>query len=76
MPDATPSPTQIIIQKVGAVIIPNPNFFLKLITYLTSVRKVGKKQLSSLNCQFEKVKNQKLDAMRFGVSSGSGSGSN
>jgi len=45
MPDATPSPTQIIIQKFGAVIIPNPNFFLKLITHLTSVRKGGKKQL-------------------------------
>jgi hypothetical protein len=27
MPDATPSPTQIIIQKTGALIIPNPDFF-------------------------------------------------
>jgi hypothetical protein len=40
-----PAPTQIIILKNGAVIIPNPDFFLKLITCLTSVRKGGKKQL-------------------------------
>jgi hypothetical protein len=49
MPDATPSPTQILIQKIDSVIIPNPNFFLKLTTYLTSVRKGAKKQLESLN---------------------------
>jgi hypothetical protein len=49
MPDATPSPTQIIIQKIDSVIIPNPNFFLKLTTYPTSVRKGAKNQLESLN---------------------------
>jgi len=49
MADATPSPTQIIIQKIDSVIIPNPNFFLKLTRYLTSVRKAAKKQLESLN---------------------------
>jgi hypothetical protein len=38
MPNAAPCPTQIILQKIGAI-IPNPDFFLKLITYLTSVRK-------------------------------------
>ncbi len=43
MPDATPSPTQIIIQKIDAVIIPNPDFFLKLTTYLNISRKGGKK---------------------------------
>jgi hypothetical protein len=42
MPKAIPTPTQIVIQKIGAVIIPNPNFFLKLVTCLTQVRK-GKK---------------------------------
>jgi hypothetical protein len=45
MPGATPSPTQIIVQKIGALIIPNPDFFLKSITYLGSVGKGGKKQL-------------------------------
>jgi len=45
MRNATPCPTQIIIQKIGAVIIMNPDFFLKLITCLTSVRKGRKKQL-------------------------------
>jgi hypothetical protein len=49
MHNATPCPTQIILQKIGAIIIPNPDFFLKLITYLSSVRKGGKKQLYSLN---------------------------
>jgi hypothetical protein len=49
MPNATPCPAQIIIQKIGAVIIPIHDFFLKLITCLTSVRKGGKKQLESLN---------------------------
>ncbi len=43
MPDATPSPTQIIIQKIDAVIIPNPDFFLKLTTYLNISPKGGKK---------------------------------
>jgi len=42
MPNATPSPTQIIIQKIGALVIPNPDYFLKLITYLTSVINGGK----------------------------------
>jgi hypothetical protein len=42
MPDATPCPTQIIIQKIGALIIPNPDFFLKPITCLASVGKGGK----------------------------------
>jgi hypothetical protein len=42
MPNATPTPTQIVIKKIGAVIIPNPNVFLKLITYPTQGRK-GKK---------------------------------
>jgi len=27
MANATPTPTQIVSQKIGAVIIPNPNFF-------------------------------------------------
>jgi hypothetical protein len=27
MPNATPTSTQIVGQKIGAVIIPNPNFF-------------------------------------------------
>ncbi len=27
MPNATPTPTQIVSQKIGAVIIPKPNFF-------------------------------------------------
>jgi hypothetical protein len=27
MPNATPTPTPIVIQKIGAVSIPNPNFF-------------------------------------------------
>jgi len=48
MPNATLTPTQIVIQKIGAVIIPNPNFFLKLITCLTQVRK-GEKKLQNLN---------------------------
>jgi len=47
MPDATPSPTQIIIQKIDAVIIPNPNFFLKLTTYRTSVRSGQKNNLKA-----------------------------
>jgi len=47
MPDATPCPTQIIIQKIDTVIIPNPNFFLKLITYLTSIRKGGKNNFNA-----------------------------
>jgi len=38
MPKATPTPTQIVIQKIGAVIIPKPIFFLKLVTCLTQVR--------------------------------------
>jgi len=46
MPNATPTPTQIVIQKIGAVIIPNPNFFLKLITCLTRVRE-GKKNFKT-----------------------------
>jgi hypothetical protein len=45
MPNATPTPTQIVIRKISAVIIPNPNFFLKLVTWLTQVRKAKKKQL-------------------------------
>jgi hypothetical protein len=45
MRNATPSPTQIILQKIGDLIIPKPDFFLKLITYLTSVRKGEKTTL-------------------------------
>ncbi len=37
MPNAIPTPTQ--IQKIGAVIIPKPNFFLKLVTCLTRGKK-------------------------------------
>jgi len=48
MPNATPTPTQIVIQKIAAVDIANPNFFLKLITCLTRVRK-GKKKVQNLN---------------------------
>ncbi len=49
MPNATPTPTQIVIQKIGAVIIPKPKFFLKLVTCLTRVRK-GKKITLKLEC--------------------------
>jgi len=41
MPDATPSPSQIIIQKIGALIIRNPDSFLKRISNLS--QKGGKK---------------------------------
>ncbi len=77
MPKASPTPTQIVIPKIGAVIIPKPNFFLKLLTCLTRGKK-GKKQFWNLNFSFviKKMENQKLHAMSFGVSSGSESGSN
>ncbi len=39
MPNASPSPNQIVIQKISAVIIRNPNFFLKLIICPTRSRK-------------------------------------
>jgi len=47
MPHATPCPAQIIIQKIGAVIILILDFFLKLITCLTSVRKGEKNNLKA-----------------------------
>jgi hypothetical protein len=49
LPNATPTPTQIVIQKIGAVIIPKPKFFLKLVTCLTQARK-GKKTTLKLEC--------------------------
>jgi hypothetical protein len=45
MPNATPTPTQIVIQKIGAVIIPKPNFYLKLVTCLTRGKKGEKTTL-------------------------------
>jgi hypothetical protein len=49
LPNATPALTQIVIQKIGAVIFPKHKFFLKLVTCLTQVRK-GKKTTLKLEC--------------------------
>jgi hypothetical protein len=49
MPNATPTPTQIVIQKIGAVIIPKPKFFVKLVICLARVRK-GEKKTLKLEC--------------------------
>ncbi len=56
MPNATPTPTQIVIQKIGAVIIAKPNFFLKLITCLTQGKK-GKETTLKLEFLICNLKN-------------------
>jgi hypothetical protein len=45
MPNATLCPAQIIIPKIGAVIITNPEFFSQTNNMSNVIQKWGKKQL-------------------------------
>jgi hypothetical protein len=79
MPKCHPHPNpNYYYSKIGDVIIPNPNFILKLITCLTPVRKRKKKtfKLEFFIFYFGKNEEPKIPCNEFRVSSGSESGFN